>query len=231
MSSHTRSRTEQGTSRAARQPVTAYSACVLPHVSASCIPTWNLDMVVFCTCRWPHPSAGLIAQRRHHPPPPAVNILLSAAPRSLRVPAAVCCTAARSPTAVQDASASVTTKDEIAGAAVAAANGPQDRRSAVPADVLRHDPAAAARRASGRMASTSHGGGDVEPVAVAHCHTLPAEVRGSLHATANKSTCTGPRRCKRQGCCGGLGYVSIVLHKDRLTRGRRLLPRCPLARL
>ena len=66
--------------------------------------------------------------------------------------------------------------EEQVGAPTGTSAASGDTLAALPDAVTEDDAAAAERRASGRLASTSEAGGGLEPVAVARCHTLAAEV-------------------------------------------------------
>ena len=173
-----------------------------------------------CSRRLARQGAGVASLRQHlhqqpAPAPPAAHLV----PRGLWRPAAVCCAATKLQTAAQELSAA-----EPAEAATEAAGSgsghhtPHSGLDTAPAaEVLTGDDAAAAeRRASGWLASTS-AGGTVEPVAVARCHTLAAEV----------CCLPGPATCARsmQQECGrkwplvGATFLFVVLHEGQAHAG------------
>ena len=127
-----------------------------------------------------------VAHTRHHSRQPVVLAVppARAVPRGLGRPAAVCCASTNVETAAQALSAAGAATDAKA-AGDGSTHHSQHSRDTDPAKVLTDEDAfAAERRASGRSASTS-AGGNVEPVAVARCHTLAAQVRSSRSCTVH----------------------------------------------
>jgi len=156
---------------------------------------------MIAACRLARQGAGTARMRQHpHQPPVPAFPAAHPLPRGFWRPAAVFCAATRLETAAQELSASGTATDARAAAGNGSATHSQHSLDSVPADVLTdNDSAMAERRASGRLASTS-GGGQVDPVAAARCHTLAAEVRHICTPTIvlRHSAAVGWRRCKPQ---------------------------------
>jgi hypothetical protein len=126
------------------------------------------------------PIQGWAAHRLcSRPLAPAASTPASAAQRRCgwRRPAPHCHAAAQCQTSdVQQVSVLETDSEEPAVAPNGIDAKPGDALSALSDAAAADDAAAAERRASGQAASTSQAGIIVEPVAVARCHTLAAEV-------------------------------------------------------